>query len=77
MALESTLCPVNSSTTHNCVNTTWNYTDCTVWNGSETFCVNRTLNPMVCKDQPSLELIEGPINDSAVSEYLIYLVLSL
>ncbi|XP_075726143.1 uncharacterized protein LOC142767787 [Rhipicephalus microplus] len=63
MALESTFCPVNSSTTHNCVNTTWNSKKCTVWNGPGTFCVNKTLNPMLCEDEPPLALIEGPINE--------------
>ncbi|XP_075725377.1 uncharacterized protein LOC119179190 isoform X2 [Rhipicephalus microplus] len=58
---------VNSSTTHNCVNTTWIPKECTVWNGPGTFCVNRTLNPTLCRDRVSLEFIESPINDSDAS----------
>ncbi|XP_075725381.1 uncharacterized protein LOC119179190 isoform X6 [Rhipicephalus microplus] len=67
MALESSFCTVNSSTTHNCVNTTWIPKECTVWNGPGTFCVNRTLNPTLCRDRVSLEFIESPINDSDAS----------
>ncbi|XP_075725372.1 uncharacterized protein LOC119179712 isoform X4 [Rhipicephalus microplus] len=69
MALEFSLCPVNSSTKHNCVNTAWNPKNCTVLSGPGTFCVNRTLNPTLCKGQPPLQLIKGPINDSDESFY--------
>ncbi|XP_075725370.1 japanin-like-RA2 isoform X2 [Rhipicephalus microplus] len=60
---------VNSSTKHNCVNTAWNPKNCTVLSGPGTFCVNRTLNPTLCKGQPPLQLIKGPINDSDESFY--------
>nr|XP_037286727.1 uncharacterized protein LOC119179712 isoform X2 [Rhipicephalus microplus] len=58
---------LNSSTKHDCVNTTWNPKNCTVWNGPGTLCVNRTLNPMLCKKGPPLKPISEPINDSGES----------
>ncbi|XP_075724292.1 uncharacterized protein LOC119180142 isoform X11 [Rhipicephalus microplus] len=64
MVLEPSLCPVNSSTIHNCVNTTWNSLQCQDLHGPGTFCVNQTLIQMLCKNQSQSKLIEGPINDS-------------
>ncbi|KAL3217712.1 hypothetical protein MRX96_032052 [Rhipicephalus microplus] len=64
MVLEPSLCPVNSSTIHNCVNTTWKSLQCQDLHGPGTFCVNQTLIQMLCKNQSQSKLIEGPINDS-------------